>query len=1415
MSPPRDASLSTNTAASLFQQENLCGLGERRTRSYETARVGEAAFFNLIVVGSRQRRPGCEYVSERVRSMRVARPVRSAGNRGIGMSIRTATVNRGAARRLLVLSSVVLGLLLAPAAANATISSVFGTVTCATQGAGASEGQRWCGNTANTTVPTWDGTPIDVSVAFPPATGADNNYPVVGVYHAWGSTKILPSSATAQRWLKLGYAVFSMSDRGWGSSCGSPSKPANTLKAAPCEAGYVHLISRKYEVRDAQYLLGLLAEEGVINPQEIGATGGSYGGGMSAQLGSMNNRVEMLNGELVPWTTKNGTPMKISATAPEYPWTDLAQALQPNGSWLDYVTSAPYAGVLGNHEFGIEKRLWNEELYLAGAAAAYYAPTTINEPEANNTDWYTLSQTGGPYNGQPFALQEEEQLPNHGAYYTDLSTPPAPTIMENGWNDDLFPVNQSVDYYNKVRAAYPNQPIELFDFDLGHNPRSASTPSASDDGKLTTAQNEWFKYFVKGEGSEPANAQGGVTAIASHCPATSASSGTEYKAANWASLAPGEIHLEGAAEQTIQAPGTAPKTSFTSGTVCTTEAAGEDASAATYKLPAAPAGGFTVAGASTVVGEFSTPATNDQVIARLMDVNEAEGGTQQLIGRAIYRPTNPGGGFTKQVFQLYPQVWNVAAGHVLKLQLMVQDSTYARSSSTPQSIQVKNLELRVPTIEKPGSDGGLVQTPLPKYLPAGYTLARNFVPAPSSAPHVSAGSNPSANGVFTLAWEPSQAAADLTYTLQHKNAGGGWTTVASNLTSPEYAFTPGNPEGEGTWSYQVLTSNEGPSGEPSAASAPVVVDETAPNAPSVSASRPFDYAGDGGWYKDSVEVSFASAGDPALADGSPGSGVNPASIPTAQTFSTSGLHNASGTVTDNAGNVSSTASLTVQVDATPPTLELACPASARVGSATSASFTASDEQSGLASAASGTIPIDTSSAGEKTVSTTAVDNVGHETTQSCTTEVSYETPGAPTLSVGSSPNANGLFTLSWVGADPMHQIGLSYTLQHHDAATGEWTTVATGIEALSYEFSGAGEGEGTWEYRVQGADPSLSQTTEWSPASTPVVVDESAPNPPSVSADRAPDYAGGGGWYKDSVQLSFASAGDATLSDGSLGSGVNPASIPAAQTFSTSGSHTASGTVTDNVGNVSGPGSLTVQVDATAPSLEVSCPASATIGGTGVHATVTASDGQSGLAKNPSGTVPINTNSGGVKTVTVTAVDNVGHETTRSCSTAVGYTQVITGTVKGKLLVKAGQAIELTSTAKATGTITVKPGGALDIEGAKLAGPLSASGASLLRICGATVAGPVKAASGSGAVVFGGSSEGCAPDEFHGTVTVKGNTAGVTIEEDTFAASLKVQSNAGGTSVAHNTIAGSLTVKGNSPTVLDTPNEVEGKSQIQ
>lgn len=172
-----------------------------------------------------------------------------------------------------------------------------------------------------------------------------------------------------------------------------------------------------------------------------------------------------------------------------------------------------------------------------------------------------------------------------------------------------------------------------------------------------------------------------------------------------------------------------------------------------------------------------------------------------------------------------------------------------------------------------------------------------------------------------------------------------------------------------------------------------------------------------------------------------------------------------------------------------------------------------------------------------------------------------------------------------------------------------------------------------------------------------VNIDKSAPNAPSVSADRAPDYAGGGGWYKTTVTLSFAGAGDPDLANGDLGSGVHPASVPVSQTFTTSGSHTASGKVKDLAGNESAAGNKTVQVDATRPAVSIACPSNPVILGSSASASWTADDAHSGLATAASGSVALDTASVGSKTAAApTATDNVGLDSAAtSCAYSVVY----------------------------------------------------------------------------------------------------------------------------------------------------------------
>ena len=132
--------------------------------------------------------------------------------------------------------------------------------------------------------------------------------------------------------------------------------------------------------------------------------------------------------------------------------------------------------------------------------------------------------------------------------------------------------------------------------------------------------------------------------------------------------------------------------------------------------------------------------------------------------------------------------------------------------------------------------------------------------------------------------------------------------------------------------------------------------------------------------------------------------------------------------------------------------------------------------------------------------------------------------------------------------------------------------------------------------------------------------------------------------------------------------------------------------------------------------------------------------------------------------------------------TTLGFT-VITGTVNGPLVVKAGESVTLASTAKINGPVTVEAGGELDIEGGTVSGPVTADKATLLRICGAMISGPVRATNGTGAVVIGEDTAGCPASILNGPVTVKGNMGIVVIDGNVVKGPLSVTGNGGGTTV--------------------------------
>lgn len=629
--------------------------------------------------------------------------------------------------RKLISLTIVGSMLAVVGAAQASPRSVFqGAVRCSTQ----PDGIRFCGSLIVDQLPTpvrtlatsWDGTAIDVNFALPKASAEHHGpYPLVMLFHGYGGSKLglgnggggIGSAVSSMTpWLQAGYATFSMSDRGFGESCGTAASRAS-VPARECAHGYNHLLDTRYEVRDAQYFAGELADQGLVSPTKIAAIGGSYGGGMSMALAALKNRMMLTNGRLVPWRSPAGRKMSIAAATPFIPWTDLAYSLVPNGSTLDYVANAPYRG-----RYGVMKDSYVNSLYALGCNTPTTFCTTTN-PTWNLGLWRQRLNQGEPYTGALTAHILHQTTAYHSSYYIDHSEPPAPLLIANGWTDDLFPADEALRYYNRTKTQYPNTPVSLFFGDWGH-PRAQN--KAADTARYVVAVHAWLDYYLEGRGHKPFQ---GVEALTETCPA-SAKSGGPYRASDWARLAPGELRLTSPRAQTIlpNAGSAAIGAAFNpiaGAGACATAPGATQTGTATYRLGVGR--GFTMIGAATVIADFTLPGADSQVAARLLDVGPD--GQETLVSRGLWRPqvsAKPVG----QVFQLHPGGWRFAPGHTVKLELLPNDAPYGRASNGQQEVTVSHLQLRLPTVNRPGAAGGLVKKPLAKFLPPGYALAREF-----------------------------------------------------------------------------------------------------------------------------------------------------------------------------------------------------------------------------------------------------------------------------------------------------------------------------------------------------------------------------------------------------------------------------------------------------------------------------------------------------------------------------------------------------------------------------------------------------------------------------------------------------------------------------------------------------------------
>ena len=472
-----------------------------------------------------------------------------------------------------------------------------------------------------------------------------------------------------------------MSDRGWGNSCGG-TDPKRTQPV--CQNGYNHLMDTRFEVRDAQEIFEALADraatgatagEGLIDPQAIGVTGGSYGGGLSMALAALKNRkmIPANDGTLIPWVSDGGKAMRIAAAQPDIPWTDLAYSLQPNGHTLDYVVDSPY---MKRGRIGVMKQSFVSGLYATGQATSNYAPAGT-DPDADLITWFSSINAGEPYDQNPTSQDIVDEITkHHSSYYINHSIAPAPLLISNGWTDDLFPADEAIRFYNRTRAEYSGTPISLIFTDHGHQRGQNKVPDATFRSRQL---HNWFDFYVKGQGPAPFL---GVQTLTQTCgtPSGGATGAFDdpntdqpFRAARWADIAPGEVRFTDGAAKVI-APSVSDQAGqafdpISGGGACATAPTGDQAGTASYRLEAAYGGGFTLMGSPTIVADINSPGATSQVAARLLDVGTT--GTETLVARGLYRPEiNSGTAATRQVFQLHPNGWKFADGHIAKLELL-------------------------------------------------------------------------------------------------------------------------------------------------------------------------------------------------------------------------------------------------------------------------------------------------------------------------------------------------------------------------------------------------------------------------------------------------------------------------------------------------------------------------------------------------------------------------------------------------------------------------------------------------------------------------------------------------------------------------------------------------------------------------
>lgn len=590
-------------------------------------------------------------------------------------------------------------------------------------------------------IASFDGVEIDARLTFP--AKANGSLPVVTLLHGWGGDRRAyqnpeddPAGWGWARFLSRGYATLAITARGFWASCGTSDQvndvdeieivTGNAYAATggvvnvvgiasggtdvrnedpdQCREGYTHIAERDYEVRDTRHLLGLLVDAGIADPTRLAVTGASYGGGQSWLLATE-----------APWPTPAGRTIRIAASVPIATWTDLVDALMPNGrtSVAGDGSSEEPVGVLKQSFFDgffRDARVRIPVVNSFNGSSTYVSPeqgrfNTFKPEELHSffDGWAAVWHAGEPYG--ELASDVAVALRGKSAIFADEylgsvergDIEPTPVFAIQGWNDAVFPASQALRMFHRLESVDPDYPVTVALARLGH----ISDPSQP---QMSAA------FELAGRFLDAHLLAGGEGAPEDEVYSFDVTCGTDADAVvsgRWSKLTKRSVRLAGTGGPSISSidvdpvagAGTDPVTVGVQGgsSACLTQDA-PTAGAARWSWPVESP--MITLGFPALRVDYSLLGEDATLIAKLWDVSP-EG--RVLVTRGVYRLAAAAGDAPTGTahFELFGSHWTFGAGHTIELELSQTDAPFLRPDNLPSSIGVGGVTLELPLLGPP------------------------------------------------------------------------------------------------------------------------------------------------------------------------------------------------------------------------------------------------------------------------------------------------------------------------------------------------------------------------------------------------------------------------------------------------------------------------------------------------------------------------------------------------------------------------------------------------------------------------------------------------------------------------------------------------------------------------------------------